>query len=250
MKVAATRPSITAIVCAYNEERMVPAALHSLLAQTRPPDEIILVNNASTDATGDVARLVPGVRVIDEPRKGLLWARAAGRTAARGDVLFYMDADCRAPLRLFERLERRFCRSRATVAVTGPYRFYDWDWIGMAGARVYDYTLAPFAHFTAHHLLGIGAVLYGGNFAVRAWALEMIGGFDTSIEFHGEDTNLGRRLARIGAVQLAYDCAVATSARRYKALGRGRVFRLYVRNFWSEMIHHRPKDLLHEDVRL
>jgi glycosyltransferase involved in cell wall biosynthesis len=244
------RLTITAIVCAFNEERLLPAALHSLLAQTRVPDEIIVVNNASTDGTREAARLVPGVRVIDEPRKGLLWARAAGRTAARGDILFYMDADCRAPLRLMERIERRFLRSRATVAVTGPYRFYDWDWIGVAGARLYDYTLAPLAHFTAHHLLGVGAVLYGGNFAVRAWALEMIGGFDTTIEFHGEDTNLGRRLARIGAVDLAYDCVVATSARRYKALGRGRVFRLYVRNFWSEMIHHRPKDLAHDDIRV
>ena len=36
----------------------------------------------------------------------------------------------------------------------------------------------------------MGAVLYGGNFAVRREALEAIGGFDTSIEFPGEDTNL------------------------------------------------------------
>lgn len=241
---------LTAIVCAYNEERLLPAALHSLLAQTRVPDEIIVVNNASSDGTVEAARLVPGVRVVDEPRKGLLWARAAGRAAAQGEILFYMDADCRAPLRLLERVERRFQQSRQTVAVTGPYRFYDWDWIGVAGARIYDYTLAPLAHFVAHDLLGVGAVLYGGNFAVRAWALEAIGGFDTSIEFHGEDTNLGRRLARIGGVELARDCAIQTSARRYQALGRTRVFRLYVRNFWSETLYHRPKDLVHEDVRL
>jgi len=49
---------------------------------------------------------------------------------------------------------------------------------------------------------------------------------------------------------LVQACAIQTSARRYKALGRARVFRLYVRNFWSETIHHRPKDLAHEDVRL
>jgi len=42
---------------------------------------------------------------------------------------------------------------------------------------------------------------------------------------------------------------LTTSARRYKALGRSRVFRLYVRNFWSEMVFHRPKDLAHEDIR-
>ena len=99
-----TRSMLTAIVSAYNEERLLPAALHSLLAQTRVPDEIIVVNNASTDGTREAALGVPGVRVVDESRKGLLWARAAGRRAAHGDILFYMDADCRAPLRLLERI--------------------------------------------------------------------------------------------------------------------------------------------------
>ncbi len=241
---------ISAIVCADNEERMLAPALHSLFAQTRVPDEVIVVDNASTDGTADIAAAIPGVRVIGEPNKGLTKARAAGRAVARGDVLFYMDADCRAPLRLLERIERRFARSPRTVAVTGPYRFYDWDWIGVAGARVYDYTFAPFAHVAAQRVLHLGAVLYGGNFAVRAPAIDAIGGFDTSIEFHGEDTNVGRRLASVGAVELVNACYILTSARRYKALGRTKVVRLYVRNFWWETIHHRPRDLAHDDIRL
>jgi glycosyltransferase involved in cell wall biosynthesis len=241
---------ISAIICAYNEERALPAAIHSLLAQTRVPDEILVVNNASTDRTREAAERIPGVRVVDERRKGLVRARAAGQAAAAGDILFYMDADCRAPVCLVERLERHFAHAPRTVAVTGPYRFYDWDWTGVAGARVYDYTLAPFAHVTAHHVLRIGAVLYGGNFAVRRVALDAIGGFDTSIEFHGEDTNLGRRLAAVGRVELSNACYIYTSARRYKAFGRAKVFRLYVRNFWWETMYHRPKDVAHEDVRL
>ena len=95
----------------------------------------------------------------------------------------------------------------------------------------------------------IGTVFYGGNFAVRRHALEAIGGFDTSIEFHGEDTNVGRRLYRAGKVQLAYDCYLYTSARRYVVMGKGAVFRLYIRNFTSELLHHRPKDTSHVDVR-
>src|SRR6185437_1266438 len=98
----------------------------------------------------------------------------------------------------------------------------------VAGARVYDYTLAPFAQFLTHRVLRMGAVLYGANFAVRRAALHAIGGFDTSIEFHGEDTNLGRRLAAVGGVDLNTTCYIYTSARRYKALGRAKVFRLYV----------------------
>jgi glycosyltransferase involved in cell wall biosynthesis len=44
-----------------------------------------------------VAARVAGVRVIDEPRRGLVVARETGRRAATGDILVYVDADCRAP---------------------------------------------------------------------------------------------------------------------------------------------------------
>lgn len=75
------------IVCAWNEQATLGPCLHSLLAQTRPPDEIIVVDNASTDETSSVARAVPGVCVVFEPRKGLSFAREAGRLASHGDVL-------------------------------------------------------------------------------------------------------------------------------------------------------------------
>jgi glycosyltransferase involved in cell wall biosynthesis len=47
--------TIAAIVCAYNESRLLPACLYSLRAQTRPPDDILVIDNASTDPTGAVA---------------------------------------------------------------------------------------------------------------------------------------------------------------------------------------------------
>ena len=240
---------ISVIVCAHNEARYLPACLHSLLAQTRPPDEILVVNNASTDETRAVALQIPHVRVVDEPRKGLVIARETGRLAATGDVLVYLDADCRAPLTWLARIEARFAADPALLALSGPYRFYDWDWWGRLLIRAYDFTLAPATQVLVKHLLRIGTVFYGGNFAVRREALERIGGFDTSIEFHGEDTNLGRRLFAVGKVGLFHDCFLHTSARRYVAMGKGTVFRLYVRNFTSELLHHRPKDATHLDVR-
>jgi len=241
--------TISVIVCAYNEAAVLPACLHSLLAQTRPADEIIVVNNASTDGTRAAAQVVPGVRVTDEPTKGLVMAREAGRRLAEGDLIAYLDADCRAPLRWLECIERRFHTYPAVVGVTGPYRFYDWDWTGRGLVRAYDVLVAPPTHFLVHWALGIGAVFYGGNFAVRRDVLDRIGGFDTSIEFHGEDTNLGRRLTPHGAIQIAHDCWLWTSARRYRAMGKGAVFGLYVRNFWSEILRHRPSDDHHFDVR-
>jgi glycosyltransferase involved in cell wall biosynthesis len=241
--------TVTVIVCAYNEARLLSACLHSLKAQTRQPDAILVINNASTDDTAAVARAVPGVRVVDEPVKGLVVAREAARRAAQTDILAYVDADCRAPITWLERVVARLERSDAPVAVTGPYRFYDWDSSGRTLIRLYDYLVAPPTHALVHHGLGLGAILYGGNFAVRSGALEAIGGFDRSIEFHGEDTNLGRRLTAIGRIDVARDCWVWTSARRYRAMGKGAVFGLYVRNFWSEILRHRPADSDHVDVR-
>ena len=241
--------TISVIVCAHNEERFLAPCLHSLLAQSRPPDEVLVVNNASTDGTQAVAAAIPGVRVVDEPRKGLVVARERGRLDARGDLLVYVDADCRAPLTWLERIESRFVRCPDLLALSGNYRFYDWDWWGRTLLRAYDFTLGPATHVLVKYLLRVGVVFYGGNFAVRREALERINGFDTTIEFHGEDTNLGRRLSRVGNVELRYDCFLYTSARRYNAMGKGAVFRLYVRNFVSELRHHRPKDTAHVDVR-
>jgi glycosyltransferase involved in cell wall biosynthesis len=241
--------TISVVVCAYNEAVLLPGCLFSLLSQTRLPDEILVVNNASTDATGAVARAVPGVRVLDEPVKGLVVARETGRRAARGDVLAYIDADCRVPVFWLERVEARFRRTSDTVALTGPYRFYDWDRSGRALLRLYDWAVAPPTHAVLHHALGVGAILYGGNFAVRAGALARIGGFDQRIDFHGEDTNLGRRLTVVGRIDLSPECWVWTSARRYRAIGKGKVFSLYVRNFWSEILRHHPADREHLDVR-
>jgi cellulose synthase/poly-beta-1,6-N-acetylglucosamine synthase-like glycosyltransferase len=191
------------------------------------------------------------VRVISEPTKGLVIARETARREAKGDILAYVDADCRAPLQWLQRIEARFARHPALVAVTGPYRFYDWDLLGRGRAliRAYDAVVAPPTHVLVHYLAGAGAILYGGNFAVRREALERIHGFDRSIEFHGEDTNLGRRLTPLGSIEVARECWIWTSARRYRAMGKRRVFGLYVRNFWSEILRHRPADGSHVDVR-
>ena len=207
--------TIAVIVCAFNEHRLLSGCLHSLRAQTRPPDEILVIDNASTDETGAVARAVPGVRLIDEPCKGLVVARETARLATQADIVAYIDADCRAPITWLERVEAQFSRAGAPIAVTGPYRFYDWDRTGRALVRAYDLLVAPATHALVHHAFGVGAILYGGNFAVRSEALARIGGFDRRIEFHGEDTNLGRRLTPVGRVALSRDCWVWTSARRY-----------------------------------
>ena len=70
-----------------------------------------------------MACAIPNVRVVDEPRKGLVVARETGRLTATGDILVYLDADCRAPLMWLERVERRFINDPLLIALSGPYGF-------------------------------------------------------------------------------------------------------------------------------
>ena len=123
---------LSVVVCAHNEARYLPACLHSVLAQSRLPDDILVINNASTDETRAVAEQIPGVRVVDEPRKGLVVAREAARRLTAGDILVYLDADCRAPLTWLERIEARFTRDPRLVALSGPYRLLRLGLVGTA----------------------------------------------------------------------------------------------------------------------
>jgi len=70
-------------------------------------------------------------------------------------------------------------------------------------------------HASGNDVFGVGAIRYGGNFAVTREGLARIAGFDRSIEFHGEDTNLGRRLTPIGSIVL-----IGTMARLLTKVGR------------------------------
>jgi hypothetical protein len=73
---------------------MVCRAVASALAQTRPPDEIVVVDDGSTDGAGDaVLRLDPRVRVVRTTGLGPAGARNAGATAARAEWLALLDSD-------------------------------------------------------------------------------------------------------------------------------------------------------------
>ena len=91
-------PTASVLVNAYNYRRFVGEAITSALAQTRAPLEVIVVDDGSSDGTAEwveaefVAR-DGRVRVIAQANAGQLAAMQAGVAAARGDVLFFLDAD-------------------------------------------------------------------------------------------------------------------------------------------------------------
>lgn len=78
----------------YNAERYVAQALDSILAQTAPPDEIIAIDDGSSDGTPDVLRqFATRVRIIHQPNYGVSHALNVAITESTGDALAFLDCD-------------------------------------------------------------------------------------------------------------------------------------------------------------
>jgi len=87
------RAPVSVVVPLFNGERFLGAALQSVVDQTRPPEEIVVVDDGSTDTGPTVARSFPGVRVIRQSNAGTAAARNAGIAAARCELVAFLDQD-------------------------------------------------------------------------------------------------------------------------------------------------------------
>ncbi len=85
---------ISVVIPAHNSERWIAESLESVFAQTRQPDEVIVVNDASTDGTEERVRAFsPDIHVINTQHRNAAAARNEGVRAASGDYVAFLDAD-------------------------------------------------------------------------------------------------------------------------------------------------------------
>lgn len=121
-----TRPSISCIVPVHNGAAWLAEALDSLLAQTVPPLEIVVVDDGSTDATATIAeRYGDPIRLVRQERGGPAAARNRGVALARGALIAFQDADDRShPQRLERQWERLRAVPGAVVCLTHVRNFW------------------------------------------------------------------------------------------------------------------------------
>jgi glycosyltransferase involved in cell wall biosynthesis len=157
---------ISVVIPALNDSDMLQRALAALAAQTRLADEIVVVDNGSTDDTADVARRA-GARVVVEPKRGIPAATAAGFDAATGALIGRLDADSVPATNWIAEFERRFDRNPELSAITGPGKFYGANRLVRAAGEL----LYIGGYFWAMTWLLGHPPLFGSNFAIRksAW---------------------------------------------------------------------------------
>ncbi len=209
------------VVPAFNEEALLPACLAAIRAEidrSGVQAEVIVVNNASTDRTPEVAASTPGVTLVNEPVKSLVAARRAGYEAAQGVLIANIDADTQIPVGWIDHVMTGFQRDTSLVAYSGPYDYYDVPLHVRYMARAF-YAIGFCTYAFNKHVLGVGSMIQGGNFVVKRAALEQAGGFSDTFQFYGEDTDIARRMSRVGNVDFTWKLMARSSGRRLRGDG-------------------------------
>jgi glycosyltransferase involved in cell wall biosynthesis len=240
---------ISFIVPAYNEESSISNCLTAIDEEIRRSGiiaEIIVINNGSTDDTGVIVRslvkFIRDLRVVYEPQQGLVWARQRGFMEAQYDYIANIDADTNIPPGWIDKAIKVMADFKVVV-VSGPFVYYDMG-LAVRMASKFFYLIG----YISHNL--IGPMVQGGNFVVRKQALQMVGGYDTNIEFFGEDTTIAKRLAKVGKIKFHLNFWAGSSGRRLIKDGMITTTIRYSINYLWITWFDKPFTSMHSDIRL
>ncbi len=242
---------ISFVIPAYNEEAFLGKCLDAVTQQARGKErdvEIILVNNASTDGTRAVAERYPTVTIVDESRKGIVFARHAGFAASHGELIANVDADTILTPGWLDTTLAEFEKNKKLVALSGPFIYYDLPASAQCGVKIF-YGIVYFFYILNRFIFHVGSVVQGGNFVVRRSALTKIGGYDTSIAFYGEDTDIARRMSKIGDVKFTFKLSALSSGRRLAKEGLVTTGARYAMNYFWITFRGRPLSTAYSDLR-
>ncbi|WAJ47353.1 glycosyltransferase family 2 protein [Mycobacterium sp. Aquia_216] len=219
----AQQPSVTIVIPAYNEERFIGKCLESCINQSSAPDEIIVVNNKSTDDTASIVRRYQAetpyldIRLLDQSAyQGLAPTRDLGFEHARCDVFGRIDADTIIPPDWVEKV-RRYFQDPQIDAASGPIAIYD---LPLRGFLFWvDSTL----RYHLHNHVKSERFLLGCNMAIRATAWKGVRNLtqlDPEVRLH-EDIDLALTLFKSN-FEISYEptMVAAISGRRVESSPR------------------------------
>jgi glycosyltransferase involved in cell wall biosynthesis len=192
------RPVISVVVPTYNRKHELAGCLRTLEDQSYAGRfEVLVIDDGSTDGT---ARFLdehrsdfPRVAVHRKRHSGRASTRNAGIKVARGEVVAFIDDDCRA--------DGEWLR-----VITGAFQA-DPGLAGLEGRTVTDQHLV---NSMTHNPTNLCGGYFGtGNIAYRMDALRAAGGFDPAFDpFHNEDLDLGLRVSAAGSVRFCPEMIV------------------------------------------
>lgn len=202
-------PLVSVVIPALNEEKYLPRCLESLTKQSYKNLEIIISDGHSTDNTVDIAKKFKA-KVVINPHPTIPSARQRGVEASRGEIIVGVDADTYYPPAHIQHIVEDFLKDEKIVAVGGGARFpaHPW-WVHLGWKTVYSISAL---------LSQVGIVGYfpAFNFSFRRDAFDKIGGYNTYMDYGGDEFDLRTRLEKVGKIIYDPRLSPLSSNRRSK----------------------------------
>ncbi len=238
-------PSVAVVIPAYNEESVIRQCLIAAVYQSVPADQIIVIDNKSTDRTRKIVRQMqqeyPESHIIllqQNDEQGLIPTRNFGFNHASGDIIGRIDADSVLEPDWVEQVQKAFMDTSISAA-TGPVVYYDMP-MRRFGLKADDRMRQLMLRLAKHQY----HFLFGSNMALRRSAWEQIRSEtcrDEKDEMH-EDIDLSLHLAE-HELKVQYVPAMVSgmSARRLEDSPRD--YRYYVTRFERTYKAHNVKKI-------
>ncbi len=193
------RPPIAVVIPARNEAPALPNLLPGLASQLRPGDELVVVDDHSTDSTADVAERL-GARVVHPPDLPDGWlgkphACWTGANTTTAPLLLFVDADVRPAPDLLDRLALEWSRDRDAVVSMQPWHRTG-SWVEQASLLANVTALMGSGGFTVAGSRTAATVAFGPVLAIGRSTYERVGGHAAVRSMHTEDIGLARAVGR------------------------------------------------------
>lgn len=220
-------PYFSVLMPVFNEERYLSEAIDSVLEQSFSDLELILIDDGSTDASGDIIRDYGSrdQRVVTRLRghRGVAETRNEGIELATGRYVASLDADDVAEPSRLALLHAYLERHRDCIALGGQILFMDRE-----GLPLYRSEFpTDHAAIDEAHLSGVGCVLSQGTSALARDAIIRVGGFRSQFQV-AEDLDLLLRLAEVGRLanlsETVIRCRLHRDSLTQRHLGTGQRF--------------------------
>ncbi|MCB8944129.1 MAG: sugar transferase [Ardenticatenaceae bacterium] len=232
---------ISIIIPAYNAGHTIEACIRALQQQeTNETFEIIVVNDASTDNTVEVATAVGAHQIISKGKLGKSGTRNAGAEAAQGSILLFTDADCEPLPDWIERMITPFRHDPDVIGVKGAYYSRQTELVARFTQVEVEERYDRMRQLPTTNFIDTYAAAYKRDIFLEN------GGFDTSLP-EVEDQDFSFRLAAKG-----YKMVFVPEARvyhRHTVSARHYFRRKFAIGKWKAMLMHRHPERLVSDSR-
>jgi glycosyltransferase involved in cell wall biosynthesis len=197
--------TLALIIPVFNEERYLEECLNSIQSLSVMPDEVIVVDNNSSDASAKIAQKYKFVKVIKEQKQGIVYARDAGFNTSNSDIIARMDADTMLPKNWVGHIKKFYSKSEnLNQAWTGGGIFRNTRW-----PKIYGWLQSQIA-FRFNRLLMGHYILWGSNMAItRTQWLAVRSNTCKDVKIH-EDLDLAIHLDKRG-YEITYQAFIKVS---------------------------------------